>query len=286
MRLTETVTIYLATGAPFGVNHFLRQPLDQRRPKAVLRAAAAILLWPFAVALILLARVRREDRGFGAGKEPPGNPQRLEPAEAGWLERVSASERELLDSVESLRERGQESLKRPSELEPFTRALRDTIEQYVGLSLAHKGLAGSPDPAPRDMELCRVAGRSGADLLLAGRCIQRRNASRIVEHKNRARTQLLDALAEVCQFAPSGPAAAPNIDALRLVRIELIRVYRNAIALLSLLEDEGLAIQVARLMDAECAKLRRLGFSSFEGVSPEPNGDSNVRRTQQWFAQG
>ena len=109
----------------------------------------------------------------------------------------------------------------------------------------------------RETELFRLAGRKGEDLLLAGRCVRRRNIRRIVLHQARSRTGLLHALAEVREIVGL-VAATANAGAARHLSVATLRFYASAFDLLSLLEDESAATSVARLLDAECARLRRL----------------------------
>ena len=136
------------------------------------------------------------------------------------------------------------------------RTVRETVEKYVELTtLAAEANPDAP-PSEREMELYRVAGRSGDDLLLAGQCIRRRNAARLVIHQARARMELLHALAEIREII--GTTALTETLAARRLSVALLRVYGNAFDLLSLLEDESAAMSIARLLNSECARLRHL----------------------------
>jgi hypothetical protein len=131
------------------------------------------------------------------------------------------------------------------------------VEKYVGLTLAVAESNPDAPPSEREMESCRIAGRRGDDLLLAGRCIHRRNSARLITHQARSRTELLHALAEIREIAGSTVLSTKAKDAHHL-SVASVRFYSHVFNLLSLLEDETAAKGVARLMDAECWRLRRL----------------------------
>src|SRR5205814_10533968 len=80
-------------------------------------------------------------------------------------------------------------------------AARECVERYAGLALACAGAREDAAPAPRELELCRIAGRAGDDLLAAGRCVHRRNVTRLLAHRERARSELVHALADVRDLA-------------------------------------------------------------------------------------
>ncbi|MDQ3917519.1 MAG: hypothetical protein M3348_03505, partial [Acidobacteriota bacterium] len=143
-------------------------------------------------------------------------------------------------------------------------------------------------PTPRELELCRIAGRSGDDLLAAGRCVHRRNVTRLLAHLERARSELVHALADVRELAHrSDPSPRPSTsaerdggvkripdseqtsdvlhreqtsEALRSGRASgaLLRALARTIEMLSLFDDHATIVSVARLLEAERARLRRL----------------------------
>src|SRR5205085_9303349 len=80
-------------------------------------------------------------------------------------------------------------------------AARECVERYAGLALAGACAREDAAPAPRELELCRIAGRAGDDLLAAGRCVHRRNVTRLLAHRERARSELVHALADVRHLA-------------------------------------------------------------------------------------
>lgn len=255
MHLSETITIYLAIAAPFGVNYFLREHKgkEQRRSRSLLRAASAGLLWPFvAVAAYLSSRSSTITPQPVADEE--GN---VIDAQTG--EKISTAQRQLLAALEKVRALAQACAGQGEELEQSVRAVREGIEKYVGLTLALAGMKLDDAPARREMELCRIAGRAGEDLLLAGRCIHRRNLARLVAHHARSRTELLHACASVREIKGAARGGAHSDTPLaRDLSMAVLKFYGQAINLLSLLEDEGATRALARLLDAECARLRQL----------------------------
>lgn len=254
MYLSETITIYLAIGAPFGVNYFLRERngKEQRRARSLFKAASAGLLWPFVAVADYLAR-------RSSIAPSPVVDERESLIDAHTQERISAAQGQLLSALEKVRELVAACGAQGEELEQSARTVREGIEKYVGLTLALAEMKVDDAPASREMELCRIAGREGADLLLAGRCIHRRNLARLVLHHARSRTELLHAFASVREIKSAPPAATLSTAATaRPLSMAVLKFYGQAINLLSLLEDESATRSVARLLDAECARLRQL----------------------------
>jgi hypothetical protein len=257
MRLSETITIYLAAGAPFGAGNFLREQTSGSRFHIFLKAISAMILWPMTAAKMLLS-LQRSDKG-----EPT-----LEGAQ--FIEKVNQAHRELLAALHSVLRLAQlSSGVESAKVERASCAVRETVEKYVGLTLAAAENDAEAQPSPREMESCRIAGRTGEDLLLAGRCIHRRNSARLITHQARSRTELLHALAEIREITGNTASSTGAKHALHL-SVATVRFYSHVFNLLSLLEDETAARGVARLMDAECWRLRRLEtFSQQEARATE-----------------
>lgn len=250
MKLSEAITIYLAAGASFGVYNFQREQNPVSRFHNWLKAARAVLLWPLAAAKLLRPR-RRPNKSRPAGTINGR-------ASARFVERINQANRELLASLYRLVELlGVSSGGEREKMERASRRVREIAEKYVELTMAAAESNVDAPPTERELEIFRVAGRKGEDLLLAGRCIHRRNAARLVAHQARARTELLHALAEIREIVGETTASA-NLITARHLSVETLRFYACAFDLLSLLEDESAAIVIARLLDAECARLRRL----------------------------
>jgi hypothetical protein len=249
MRLSEAITIYLATGASFGVCNFLREQDRDSRFHLFLKTIGAMILWPVAAAKSLLS-LQRPDRWKQANE--------AEEARAQFIEKINQAHRDLLASLHSVLRLAQVSSGAESaKVERSSCAVRELVEKYVGLTLAAAEDDPEAEPSPREMESCRIAGRKGEDLLLAGRCIHRRNSARLITHQARARTELLHALAEIREITGNTVSSTNAKDALHL-SVATVRFYSHVFNLLSLLEDDTAARGVARLMDAECWRLRRL----------------------------
>ncbi len=256
MRLSETITIYLAVGAPFGVNYFLRERsgLDGTGARrSLLKATGVGLLWPLVALIAFLSRQ--------SSAAPLSSPVERESAIDERLSRkIAAAQMSLMAALNRVRELAQGIISQHEELEHGARVAREAIEKYVGLTLAVAEVSPDDPPASRELELCRIAGRTDDDLLLAGRCIHRRNVARLIAHQARARTELLHAMASVREVCMDAPAAWPPAQAavVRQLSVAVIEFYAQAINLLTLLEDESAARSAARLLDAECGRLRKL----------------------------
>jgi hypothetical protein len=252
MRLSETITIYLAAGAPFAVSYFLHARRDRGRAHLMLKAIAAGLLWPLAALRLVLAR------------QPQPSPEEV----GAQLHETKLDEtkRSLLAALREVSQLSSEAFGAACEkLERAACVLRDSVEKYIGLAQAAAEASEDAPPDEREMELCRVAGRRGDDLLMAGRCVHRRNVARLKEHHARARTQLLHALAEIGEAVEIElqPMAA-NAAAAHRLSLAILRLYGQAIDLLSLSDDASAAMRAAQLLNQECARLRRLQAAEHE----------------------
>ncbi|HVF51475.1 MAG TPA: hypothetical protein VNA19_15415 [Pyrinomonadaceae bacterium] len=252
MRLSELITIYLAAAAPVGVIYFMREQSNAaRRSQALVRAACAALVWPLSALAFWLER-RQRSASLGVESTQAARERAVEQTKRALHSALHAFE-DLLAEIRAAR---------VEESRQVLFAARESIERYAGLSLAVEAEDEDAAPSARELELCRIAGRRGDDLLLAGRCVRRGNVARLRAHHARSRTELLHALADVREFharlrlPPDSGADA----ALRLSEAAL-RVYGRAIEMFSVLDDPGAAQSTARLLDAECARVRRLAVS-------------------------
>jgi hypothetical protein len=194
-------------------------------------------------------------------RHPQGEAKPADVAERAreeFLDKIAEAERQQHASLQKVMRLTQDlSGAERAKAERVFCVVRGTVERYVGLTLAAAESDPHAPPGEREMELCRIAGRKGDDLSLAGRCIHRRNAARLIAHQARARTELLHTLAEIRELAGSA-ASSMNAKSARHLSVATVRFYSHAFNLLSLLEDEMAARGIARLMDAECWRLRRL----------------------------
>ena len=247
MRLSEAITLYLAAAAPFGVAFFLRRhPPARIRPRALALATLAGLAWP-ATTLLLLARKSNGGRARSSEAEESTEEKTVE----GGVGAVVAA----LNDVRELF--GASSVAKDERLSYALFAARRAVERFAGLALAARGVSATGAPAPRELELCRAAGRTGEDLRLAGRCTHRRNVLRLLLHRERARNEMLHALAEVGETARTlaRDTHAPRPDP-RELSGAILRAYGLALEVLTGLEDERAVAGVRRLIDAERAHLR------------------------------
>jgi hypothetical protein len=265
MILSDLFIIYLAAAAPFGVSRFLsEQAGGARTTAALLKGAGAALAWPFTSLQRLVGRASR--RGGRTRIDEGGDPveQRVERAKRAAVNALRAVEDALEDACAVQDEADRFALY----------AAREAVERYAGLALAAEGASPEARPTAREMELCRIAGRGGDDLLTAGRCVHRRNVTRLVAHRERASAELVQALAAVRDLArePSeSPRPAQFKEQLRAghaARISeaLTRSLSRVAELTALLGDRATAGRAARLLDAEPGHAGRADGS--EGEEP------------------
>lgn len=254
MRLIELGTIYLAVGASFGVNSYLHATARKRRRRAIFEGLAVALLWPLAAAAILWERMRHTEDGTATDEMEARRrrqAERVEDARRAFVISVN----KMLEDVRALLPAGRDAI------EPVLYALRETVEQYVGLALVVGEVDEAARPAPSEMELARLSGRRGHDLQVAGRCVHRRNVARIRAHYERERSRLLHKLAELRGEEKTAPASSRDdafqIELRRMTEARL-EIYLRAADLFSLLDEMDAARSSARLIDAECAALRRI----------------------------
>lgn len=256
MRLTEIIVTYLAVAAPFGVAHFYRLGPGARttRRRAVARAAVAALLWPAGLAASFAGRRLSRGRANANRAGGAGDEARVERLKRGAVASLMRVEESCEAALGARSERARQ--------EVF--AARAAVERHAGLSLAAADAEVDEEisdrrPSARETELCRLAGRAGDDLLVAGRCVHRRNMTRLVLHRDRARDEALHALASVRELMDELPHETRD-DArhLRAVSESLVTVYAQSVELFSALDDRAAVLGAARLLDAECARLRRV----------------------------
>jgi hypothetical protein len=257
MILSDLFIIYLAAAAPFGVSRFLSEHAGGAGTlPALLKGAGSALAWPFTSITRLLARVAsRRDGETETFEGRVYDEQRVERVKRAAVNALRVVEDSLEDAC-ALRD----------EAERYALfAGRESVERYAGLALAAAQASPEARPTAREMELCRIAGRGGDDLLTAGRCVHRRNVTRLVAHRERASAELVGALAAVCALAretQATPHAADSEERLRAgdsVRISeaLPRALSRVVELLSLFDDRATADGVTRLLEAERERLGR-----------------------------
>jgi hypothetical protein len=279
MILNELFIIYLAAAAPFGVARFLSEHSSGAGVgAALLKAAGAALGWPFTSLPRLLRRFAslRTKEANAAGALAPDE-RRVEEVKRAAVNALRSVEDLLADAG---------ALDEESERHKLY-AARESVERYAGLATACATATSDARPTPREMELCRIAGRGGDDLLAAGRCVHRRNVTRLVAHRERATSELVHALAAVREAAhriyPPAPASysAEQLRAAGARRIPLdprqtsealSRALSRVVELLSLFDERAALVSVARMLDAECGRARRAESAAAESAGG-PEGE-------------
>lgn len=262
MQLSEFITIYLAAAAPFGVTYFLRHQQRQGRARATMRATVAALAWPLNVAARLLdSRARSERTPADASMQVVPSDLAVERSERALLDALRRVEEQLTETFAAAGQASQADAKVTGgeALRRVSFAARASVERYVGLASAAAAADADAPPNATETEFFRVAGREGEDLLLGARCVHRRNVARLRQHHTRARGELLHALAELREAGAHLPQASQAEAALaRRISAGMLQVFGRAVELFSTLDDQQGALKAARLLDAECTRLRRL----------------------------
>jgi hypothetical protein len=274
MIFSDIFIIYLAAAAPFGVSRFLAEHAGGAGTlPALMRGAGAALAWPFTSLTRLLGRAGgRRDGETNNREDGDLVERRVERAKRAAVNALRAVEDSLEDARAVVDEAGRHALY----------AARESVERYAGLALAAAQASPEARPSAREMELCRIAGRGGDDLLTAGRCVHRRNVTRLVAHRERASAELVQALAGVCALARAPRAAARDLYTEEQLRADgrgriaeaplseaLPRALSRVAELLSLLGDRATADGLARLLEAEQERLGRAGRPRAAGVEGE-----------------
>jgi hypothetical protein len=260
MRLSQLITIYLAAAAPVAVLFFLRRHGDAAHARSIARAAAAGLFFPFTLATYALAR----GNVIAAATSTH--------AHETHDEKIEFARKALVAALHAFEDRAREAGgRRADDAVRAAHDLTSTVERYAGLTLALADAEPDGEPDERETELARVAGRDGEDLEIAGRCVRRRNASRLRAHQAQSRLELLHALAAL-QDALEGLDHSRTVRRSRVavdhshrqagasaqqLSAALLRVYERAFDLLLLLEDARGVQTLVRLLDATRARLYR-----------------------------
>jgi hypothetical protein len=278
MLLSELFIIYFAAAAPFGVSRFLSEHAGGARTRPALRKAALVAFaWPVTLLRSLLGRAA--SRGKATAEDESDAP------DSRAVEQATRAAVNALRAVEDLFACADESLL--SEARHALYNARGCVERYSGLALACASTDAGAGPSPREMELCRIAGRAGDDLLVAGRCVHRRNAARLFAHRERARAELLRALADVRAVTDemaftddiyaarqtSGCAARARAEGAGLVRAALQNALASVAELVSLFDDATTKDAVSRLLDERARGARAESRTDFASGADSRKGE-------------
>jgi hypothetical protein len=286
MRAAEIITIYLAAAAPVAVACFLRR----RAHTSITRAAASYglardiahaaligLLFPYTLASRALTRLHRA--AVTASTSSPA---------AAHAAKLDAARKSLVAALHNFEDRARElNGRRTDAAVVAAHALKSNVERYAGLTLALAEVEPDGEPAAHETELARVAGRAGDDLEIAGRCVRRRNLSRLREHQAQSRLELLHALAGLQDTLEHSDHAAtrarrvahnlahdPSRASSQQLAAVLLRVYERAFDLFMLHEDARGVQSLVRLLDATRARLYRHHEPDAARASHAPREDA------------
>lgn len=249
LNTSETLTIYLAVGAPFGAA-YLFHASSGGKLSALLKAVGVVGGWPLALCYLLL--VDRHTSGFFDADERAQNTHE---------EALRHSRRELEKALRGVEELARLNLSSDvsRNVEAAARAALFAVEKHFHLLVAYDRLIAEQSPQPLALELCRLAGRSDEDLRTAALCIHRRNTARVGARCRQSNDEVIEALLLLRRavLAPTAPSGERPHDQALLVRAT-IETYDLAADFLSQSEDASAAAAKATLaLNAEREQLRR-----------------------------
>jgi len=168
MNLTDFIIIYLACGAPFGVYYFLQNRNEVDSPITWLKIFLTFFFWiPFAFLFI---------RQFLASNENLHSNHYL----------PSAFEAEDEGNIYLIQKEIEKKFSE-SRLEFSLFELRETLERYVGLTLANQ--EAFTKVSEQEKEIFRIAENSNVQI--AANCLHRRNRKLLAFHQTEARQDFL-----------------------------------------------------------------------------------------------
>lgn len=237
MKWTEIATIYFALGAPFAAARFLAASTNRNWRQRLIDMALTAIGWPIAGAGWWLRRFRQ-----GAPSTAIANADDL-------AERADALRRRVLLALSEVRDHEiAATLTSDVDRALIAIRLRESVEQYVGLSQVEPVVSGKP--VDHEVEFFRVAGRRATDLATAANCLHRRNTARLERHRSQARADLLLGLAAMRGAGDQRPPLTLPRGA-RPTDQALSSLYRAASELFSLFKDQDAAVQVQALISGE-----------------------------------
>lgn len=171
MTFTEFLTIYLAIGAPFGAYYFLKKRLKDPNLFLILKSVAVTLIW-----FVFAARLIKYHLLLIQNTQSNANLDFLRGS------KIEAASQNLQKAYAKL-----PSCKASISFFEF----RETLERYIGLTLAVQSSSLSSPAPEHELEIFRIAGFEKGDLQLAGKLFHRKNYSRLHHHQERARRDFL-----------------------------------------------------------------------------------------------
>ncbi len=169
MTFTEFLTIYLAIGAPFGVYHFFLKRPQTTNSIVILKSVAVVFVW-----FLFAARLIK---------------QRLLKIRFAHLNSNFDRDRNVEIISQNLQNAFVHFLKDETPISFFE--FRETLDRYIGLSLAVKTSAPDSSVPNHELEIFRVANFEKSDLQLAGKIFHRKNYLRLQHHQEQASRDFL-----------------------------------------------------------------------------------------------
>lgn len=164
MNLIDFIIIYLACGTPFGMYHFIdNRKSDSHRLKSLF----TVFVWiPYAIRLL-------REKFTGRFSNPnPGELESFVLENEAVLEKTKKElERVLVKNIESF----------------STFEFRETIERYIGLTIANR--IENQNPTDKEKDLFQISGSDNK--ILAAKCLHRRNLKLLSFHHSLARKDFL-----------------------------------------------------------------------------------------------
>ena len=222
MTLTEFLTTYLAIGAPFGVYYFFTHFGKLSRTALLTNSIGVVLLWFW-----FAARLLKQRAIFlrNSSLKAPWNLSRK-----GKIEETTQN---VLDSFIKFSTR----TGAPTYFE-----FRETLERFVGLTLASQQSSVNSPAASHESEIFRIVGHHPRALRLAENISHRKNYLRLQTHQALARQDFL----RVCRDLQEKVSADESGD-----KVKIWQSYQSEVArLLNLLKDENAVQSFANLSES------------------------------------
>jgi hypothetical protein len=254
MRFVEIATIYLAVGASVGAASFPRVSARCRsRMQACFAAAMAIIFFPITLALLFVSRPRNLNDRIAQNELLETGDREMRDASLSDAE-IEDAKRALVSALRRLEDFTASDAPKDEQLRHAISRACYEIERYAELSRAVREAISDAAPKGREIELCRISGRTGEDLALAARCIQRRIRARLLAHLENSRDEFFDAIAKMNEVLIALFAAADHPQVVRDFTVSILQICDRAIDLAQLFDDAKTAARFTELRQAARAK--------------------------------
>ncbi|MBC7795852.1 MAG: hypothetical protein H7Z37_03150 [Pyrinomonadaceae bacterium] len=225
MNFIEFLTIYLAIGAAFGAHYYLYQR----------RSFSTALLFQTLCATVFWV---------------------LYAAKKIYINLLTPKDTRNQSVLDSSAEIGIESVKRDLQTSFINLSINDdslsyfrfneTVERYVGLSLALQNSTIEAKPTASETETFRISGFDKHEIETAGRCLHRKNFLKLQAHQAFARQEIAETIESIADSLKSRESsyAAPNLDSR-----EWREFQHDLLSLFEILSDKQTKSSVTRIFD-------------------------------------